>query len=142
MSLLATPKTYDDSFVAVTATARVAVASVELRSVRERQASILRQRLSELCGQSGGRLAVGFTDVQDMTTACINALIEVSAECRGAGGQLVVFGLASPLRKLFASTGLDRVLTVAPDAAAALRVFAPEPRPRWSLFRSRSRSAA
>jgi anti-anti-sigma factor len=68
-----------------------------------------------------------------MTSAAINALIEVSSACRGVGGRLVIFGLQRPLRKVFADTGLDRILTVAADADAALRLF--NPRPRWSLFR-------
>ena len=132
MSILATPKTYDDSFVSVTATTHVAVASIALPSVRERQATIMRERLAELAGQCHGRLAVGFTEVTDMTSAAINALIEVSGVCRSLGGRLVIFGLDTPLRTVFRSTGLDKLLTVAADADAALRLF--NPRPRWSLF--------
>lgn len=132
MSILATPKTYDDSFVSVAATTHVAVVSIELPSLRERQAVIMEERLMELAGQCQGRLAVGFSQVTDMTSAAINALIAVSSACRGAGGRLVIFGLDRPLRKVFASTGLDKLLTVAADADAALRLF--NPRPRWSLF--------
>jgi anti-anti-sigma factor len=133
MSLLAKMKTYDDSFVTVAATTHVAVASIDLPSVRERQAAIMRERLGELLRQCRGRLAVGFVPVEDMTSACINALIEVSNDCRRSGGRLVIFGLQPPLRKVFASTGLDRILTVTPDAESALRLF--EPRSRWSIFR-------
>ncbi|MCC6660508.1 MAG: STAS domain-containing protein [Phycisphaerales bacterium] len=132
MSILATPKASDDSFVSVAATTHVAVASIELPSVRERQAAIMQERLTDLAAQCHGRLAVGFTEVTDMTSAAINALVEVSGACRARGGSLVIFGLARPLRKVFASTGLDKLLTVAADADAALRLF--NPRPRWSLF--------
>lgn len=142
MSLLAQPQTFDDSFVTVSATASVAVATIELPAVRERQAMIMQHRLVELAEQSRGRLAVGFTQVGDMTSACINALIEVNRHCRRLGGKLVIFGLTRALVRLFASTGLDRVLTVAPDTDAALRAFAPQNRARWSLFRGRTNDAA
>lgn len=117
----------------------VAVVGVNLPSLRERQAVVLRDRLQEIAEKSDGRLAVSMTDVIDLNSACINALVDVNKACHALGGHLMLFGLRPELRKSFRQTGVDKILPMADDCDRALKTF--EKR-RWSPFRSRPGRAA
>ncbi len=124
----------DEALISISATANVAVATIDVPAVRERQATILRQRLAELAGRSGGRLVVSMHQVTDMTSACIIALIQVGDECRARGGRLVVTGLSRRLRRVFRSARIQQAVTVSRTAEEALRCFDRARRGRWSLF--------
>ena len=130
----------DQGFVLVDTVDGVAVAGIGLPSLRERQAVMMLDKLRQVAGRHGGRLAVSLTEVIDLNSACINALVEVHRHCRELGGQIVVFGLRPQLRKLFHTTGIDKILPVADDCEQAVKVFARAG--RWSPFRKRGRDAA
>jgi anti-anti-sigma regulatory factor len=114
----------------------VAVVFLAMSCIRDHQAGMLEHRLRGTAEQAGGRMAVSFSEVQDITSAGINALLAVHACCRELGGHLAVFGLCRELRRLFRLTHLDRAIIITDDAAGALRSFEAGHRRRWSLRRA------
>jgi anti-anti-sigma factor len=121
----------------------VAVVFLAMPCIRDHQACMIEQRLRGIAERSGGRLAVSMSEVEDITSAGINAMIVVHTLCRSLGGHLALFGLTRELRRLFKLTHLDRAIVLADDAQVAIHSFDTGHRRRWSLRgRSAGRDAA
>ncbi len=58
------------------------------------------------------RLAIDFSDVDLLPSACLGKLCRLNKSLQDAGGQLVLCGLSPNLHNVFEITGLDRVLTI------------------------------
>ncbi len=118
----------------VTVRAGVTFMVIQAASLREHQAGVIEKQLRELEEQTSGRMALCLSDVEDMSSAFINVLIESDVRCREMGGRLVLFGLNHELGRLFRTTGLHKRLCVVRDCNQALRrVQRLEPR-RFASF--------
>jgi anti-anti-sigma regulatory factor len=121
----------------------VAVVYIAMPCLRDHQASLLEQRLRCIAESTGGRLAVSLSEVTNLNSATINALIVVHNHCRnlgnhgaggaGGGGHLALFALSRELHRLFKVTHLDRTIPLADDVKGALQSFESGHRRRWSL---------
>ncbi len=110
---------------------------INVAAVRERQASILRDRLASLLAQGRTRIAVGVEPVSDLCSAALAAIVEASRACSlAAGGSLALFGPSKDLRRLFRVTGLDDVVIVRRDRREALRALDPSHRRLFSFRRA------
>lgn len=109
---------------------------INVAAVRERQASILRDRLASLLAQGRTRIAVGVEPVSDLCSAALAAIVEASRACSLAGGSLALFGPSKDLRRLFRVTGLDDVVIVRRDRREALRALDPSHRRLFSFRRA------
>jgi anti-anti-sigma factor len=98
----------------------IGIVRVGMPSVRERQAAVLRERLLLFAEDFDGSLAVSLSEVTVLTSAGINALVEGATACDFYGGRMVLFALKPGLRRVFKTTGLDRVLRVEKDCGRAL----------------------
>lgn len=107
---------------------------VQTGTVREHQAALVEKELISLEDQTGGRVALCMSQVDDMCSAFINVLIQSDHRCRERGGQLVVFGLSHELERLFRTTGLNRRLSVVKDCTQAIRALRREEPRRLALF--------
>jgi anti-sigma B factor antagonist len=58
------------------------------------------------------RIAIDFSEVDLLPSACLGKLCRLNKSLQDAGGQLVVCGLSENLLNVFEITGLDRVLTI------------------------------
>jgi anti-anti-sigma factor len=125
----------DDGLITFGGMESVALAFVAIPSVREHQATLVRERLLSLVDRAKGRMAVSLEDVGDMTSAGMNALVAVHARCKELGGHLVLFGMSKELRRMFKVTKLDREIVIVDTAHEAVRSFeTQEPKRRfWSL---------
>lgn len=67
---------------------------------------------------------VSGTDLVDSTT--LGVLLHAKKACSDVGSTLVIAGAPRLVARSIALTGLDRVLTLAPDVASAIRLGEPE----------------
>jgi anti-anti-sigma factor len=140
---------YDDDaagaggMLAITRRADPLVARVLSPCVREHQATALELTLRSVAAEARGRLVLVMDDVQQLTSAGVNALVTGSRLCRDQGGRMVLVGLKHDLVDLFHSTGLDRTLTVAmhPDDAMAYFHGRHAPARKWKGIGKRRRAA-
>jgi anti-anti-sigma factor len=61
---------------------------------------------------TGKQLAIDFSDVDLLPSACLGKLVRLNKNVEAAGGRLVLQNLSSNLFNVFQITGLDRVLTI------------------------------
>ena len=102
-------------------------------SVRERQSSVLLEQLSETVAKAKGRVVLELSEVQSCSCAGINAMMELSKQCRAEGGELLLVQVPESLRKLLVHTGLTRHLTIVNHPSKVREIlgqFAVEP---WKL---------
>jgi anti-sigma B factor antagonist len=79
------------------------------------------ERLRDLLTNRSLALVVDLTEVVYLDSAGINLLLALGEEMRGRQQRLaLVVADASPIARMVAITGMDRVLAVHPTAAAAL----------------------
>ena len=124
----------DDGLITIRGMDSVALAFIAIPSIREHQASMVQERLCGLADRARGRLAVSLSDVGDMTSAGLNALVAVHARCKGLGGHLALFGANKDVLRLIRITKLDRALVLADTAHEAVRSFeVPARRSMWKL---------
>jgi anti-anti-sigma factor len=95
------------------------VAVIGLPSVRERQAMLMRESLSDIAKRYEGRLLIGLTEVTSLSAAAIADLVMLSGACRRMGGKLVLFGVSRHILDSIRSAGLHRSLDIASDRAEA-----------------------
>jgi anti-anti-sigma factor len=118
----------DDGLISVRGMDSVAVAFVAIPSIREHQATLVQERLIGLAERSRGRVAVSMSDVGDMTSAGINAMVAINNKCGELGGHLALFGMSREIRKMFKVTKLDRTIVITDTAHEAVRSFEDPPR--------------
>lgn len=111
----------------------VGVAFLAMPCIREHQATLLEERLRCIAGRSGGRLIVSMSEVDDITSACVNSLVTVNNHCRQLGGSMAIFGLSREMHRLFKLTHLDRTMTIVADHDEAVRSFSTHGRRPWIL---------
>ena len=113
----------DDGLITVRGMDSVALAFLGMSTIRQHQATIMQERLLGLADRTKGRLAVSMSEVTDMTSAGINALVAVNARCRELGGHLALFALDREVRKMIKVTKLDRAIVIVQTAHEAVRSF-------------------
>lgn len=124
----------DDGLITIRGMDSVALAFVAIPSLREHQAAMVQDRLIGLAERARGRLAVSLSDVGDMTSAGLNALVAVHARCKALGGHLTLFGANKELLRLFKVTRLDRTIVLAGTAHEAVQSFdTPARKSAWRL---------
>lgn len=101
----------------------IAVVGVLCPAVRERQAVLLSDELSDAARRAGWLLAVSFERVEHLSSACLNMLVDLHTRCRHNAGSLVVFGLPDEVRRILKLTRLDACIPVATDAGHAANIL-------------------
>ncbi len=110
-----------------------AVVSLCCTKIEESQCDGLHSYLLGLARNSGGRLALELAGVRNFSCAWINAMMELTRECRALGGQLVLFGLRTEHRTILERTGLARQMTVASSRTRALELLGSATIAPWRL---------
>jgi anti-anti-sigma regulatory factor len=112
----------------------VVIARVTTSAIRDRQASMLGEALSELVREHHGRLAIDCSNVRDFTCAWINQLLGLTRMCRERNWDCVVFGLKGPARDILRSTRLDRQMTLCSGRGEALAKLGIEQPSNWEAL--------
>lgn len=99
----------------------VGVVTLVCPALRERQAALLANYLSDLADRLRGRLVLEVSGVRSFSCAWINTMIQLSRRCVERGGDLKIVGLAAPARKLLNRTGLLDHLHLERSQVAALK---------------------
>ncbi len=89
-----------------------------------RESEILQQEMATLVKLHGYRVALDCSGVTLIASMGLGMFIQVNKDCKTHAGKFVIFGLSGELMKLLAMTKLEKVLTVTPDRAGALKVLA------------------
>lgn len=117
-----------DGIITVQGMEQVALVFLSMPAIREAQAPEVRERIVKVAEVAKGRVAVSMADVQEMTSAGINALVAAHQRCVELGAHLALFALSRDLSRLIRITKLDRRIVVADDVRQAVRSFEARPR--------------
>jgi len=73
-------------------------------------------------GADGGtiRVVMDLSGLDYISSAGLRVLLVVARKIQQAAGKLALFGLKTEVRQVFAVSGFDTIISVQPDAAAAL----------------------
>lgn len=69
------------------------------------------------------KVVLDLTEVENVYSCGLGAIVKMHKECREAGGMLVVVGVQAYVKATLESTKLSRLLFQAPDRASAKQVF-------------------
>ncbi|HZW10607.1 MAG TPA: STAS domain-containing protein [Phycisphaerales bacterium] len=100
-----------------------AMVKVRPHSLREHQASLLREELADVVDHSCGRVLLRFSEGAELCASCLSELINESLRCDALGGRMCIVGLSRDMRRLLRDTGLDRRLHLVRETAEAMRHF-------------------
>lgn len=103
----------------------VAVASIDCPFIRDRQASMIEERLGRVLALHGGRLVIDMADVAQVSSAWLGSLLRLADACDKARGRLVVAGASEGVRQAIALVNGTRSFDLAERAEDALRLFEP-----------------
>jgi anti-anti-sigma factor len=78
------------------------------------------ESFTRLLGAGPPRLALDLSRLDYISSAGLRVLLVVAKKVQQAKGKLVLFGLLSNVREVFAVSGFDRILAIEADAAAAV----------------------
>lgn len=83
------------------------------------------RQLAELVKGLGERpqLVLNFGQVEHLSSTMVGTVMKAHTRVAGADGRLALCGLRPSIADVFRITGLDRVLNIYPDEAAALQSF-------------------
>ncbi|WP_213307598.1 STAS domain-containing protein [Paraburkholderia sacchari] len=70
--------------------------------------------------QNTQRVLLDLTDVQYVSSAGLRVMLKAAKVAKGTGHELVLAGLAAPVREVFQVIGFDSLFSILPDRAAAL----------------------
>ena len=88
----------------------------------EGTAEAARRQLEPLLGRGERpRLVLSFAGVDDLASAMLARLLGLRRKVRAAGGRLALCALGPHAREKFQTTQLDRLFSIYPDEAEALR---------------------
>jgi anti-anti-sigma factor len=73
------------------------------------QANELRQQVSELVAAGNNHILLDMADVNFIDSSGLESLIVTLKILRTAGGELYLYSIAEPVRKLLKVTGMDRL---------------------------------
>ena len=100
-----------------------AVVRVMVEKITEREAGIIEAEAAEAGPMNRWRIALDCSQVMFLPSVGVGMLVRLHQRCKQGGGRLVIFGLSDQLMKLVKLTGVDKLMTLAPDQAAAAKVF-------------------
>ncbi len=99
------------------------VADVVCERVGGREAPIVQQELLAAAEGNRWRIVVDLSLVTLLSSMGLGGLVTLNRRCRERSGAMAVCGLGTELLALLKLTHLDRVLTVAPDRAGAIKAI-------------------
>jgi anti-anti-sigma factor len=77
-------------------------------------------QLGAALGTSMPHLAIDMTGLEYISSAGLRVLLVLARKVQQGAGKIALFGLAPNVREVFTVSGLDTILSIQPDAAAAL----------------------
>ena len=115
------PEFDEATIVAVDEISGAVIARIHCPTVGERESSVIEQEVSAAARAGGRSVGLDFSRVTMLPSVGLGMLIKLSSACKQGGGKLVLFGLDDNLQKLLKVSALDRLLTIAPDEAKAIK---------------------
>jgi anti-anti-sigma factor len=78
------------------------------------------ERFAGLLGAEVPHLAIDLSGLEYISSAGLRILLVVAKKVQQAHGKVVLFGLGSNVREVFAISGFDKIFAIQEDAAAAI----------------------
>ncbi len=113
----------EDGLITVSSMQGVAIVFLGMSQVRERQAELIQDKLSEIADKARGKMAVSMASVATLTSSGINAFVTVHTRCAKLGGHLALFAMRDDLARMIKIAKLDRALVLADNAQDAVKSF-------------------
>jgi anti-anti-sigma factor len=89
-------------------------------AVREWQANVLSNYLTEVVELNRGRVVLDIKGITQFTCAWLNSLISLSDRCKELGGIMIVVGMSRQGQRLMRDSGLTKRLQLAGSGEEAL----------------------
>ena len=77
-------------------------------------------QLGAALGGGAPHLAIDMTGLEYISSAGLRVLLVLARKIQQGAGKVALFGLAPNVREVFSVSGLDTILSIQPDSAAAL----------------------
>lgn len=110
--------------VSIDRTDRAVVAAVRCEKIGAREAQILESELRSAAPSRQWRMVIDLTEVEMLASMGLGMLVTMHKDCNANGGKMAIMGLKPDIANLLKITHLERVLKIAPDRDAALKVVA------------------
>lgn len=115
----------EGAYLTIVPHASCTVAHVTAEKVGARESQIIEQELrsaAESVPARRWRIVMDLTDVTMLASMGLGMLVSMHKLCAAQGGKLVVCGLRDDIVQLMKITHLDRILKIAADREAALKM--------------------
>ena len=114
-----TPRALGEGVASVAVEDGVAIVRMTAGALRDHEIASILPDLLMVADDCDGRVVVSFARVHTMSSACINAVIELHRRCKEAGGRLIVCELPPELRAILGIVRLDRAVAIERTEASA-----------------------
>jgi anti-sigma B factor antagonist len=115
----------DGAYLNIIPHASLLIAHVTVEKVGARESQIIEQELRAAAGGGAAkkwRIVLDLKDVTLLASMGLGMLVSMHKLCATQGGRLVVCGLRDDILQLMKLTHLDRILKIAPDREAAIKL--------------------
>jgi anti-anti-sigma factor len=113
----------DSSFIAATPAPGGVDVRILTAQIGERESQIIQDEIARAASPVGWRVAIDMSGVTFLASAGLGALVSAHNAAKGANGKMAVYNLAPELLAMLKLTHLDRLFTIKPDRAAALKAL-------------------
>lgn len=113
----------EGAYVSILPHTACVIAHVTSEKVGAREAQIIEQELRAAAPGKKWKIVLDLKDVTVLASMGLGTLVSMHKACASGGGRLVVCGLKEDILQLMKITHLERILKIAGDREAALKVI-------------------
>lgn len=116
----------DGAYLTIVPHASCLIAHITSEKVGARESQIIEQEIKAAAGSVAGRkwrIVMDLKDVTMLASMGLGMLVSMHKLCAAEGGRLVVCGLREDILQLMKITHLERILKIAVDREAALKMI-------------------
>ncbi len=109
------------SFVKAEAAGRAVNLTILSSQIGDREAQILTSEIEQAAAPANWRVAIDMSHVTFLASAGLGVLVSAHNAAKESKGKLAVYNIAPSLMDMLKLTHLDKLFTIKPDQASALK---------------------